>query len=129
MVNYIWIGDNELPVSFSMRALNQFCVKHQLTIGGLTRMFGTEDDPNGIQLTFQQVADLLYEALKEGHRKEQKKTPYKDADAVFELFDEKQGLFQEVLQLFASSLQKTLMGDNEKNDKAPKAKTKAEGAK
>ena len=127
MVKYIEINAKQMPVCFSMRALNHFCIKHGLTIGSLTKQFGTPEDPSAIKLTFQQVADLFEFALKEGHRKEGEKFKLSNDD-VIDLFDEKQGLLPEVLELFADSVYQKFSSDDEKNAKAPKAK-KANGAK
>lgn len=90
-------------------------------------MLGDEDEPGNIKLTFEQLHNLLAVALKEGHRKERKKFTLSDED-IFDLFDEKPGLFTEVLELFAASLTRTFQGDEEKNSQALKA-AKAKSAK
>lgn len=129
-VNFVSVGAKELPICFSMRALNQFCVKHKLTVGQSFAMLGGgdgEDLSSSMQLTYDQIADLFFFALKEGHRKENKKYDL-TIEQVFDLFDEKPGLLAEVLEMYGNSLAQKWAAAEEKNSKALKAK-KAESAK
>ena len=128
MVHEIQVDGKSLPVSFTMRALNHFCIKHKRTIGQSFEMLGaTGGEGNPIQLTYEQIADLFYFGLKEGHRKESKKFNL-SADDVMDLFDEKPGLLTEVLEIYGESLAKKWAADEEKNSKALKAE-KAKSAK
>lgn len=128
MTHTIQVSGKELPVSFSMRALNHFCIKHKLTIGQSFEMLGGgNNEGNPIQLTYEQIADLFFFGLKEGHRKEGKKFSL-STDDVMDLFDEKPGLLTEVLEIYGNSLAEKWAADDEKNSKALKA-AKAKSAK
>lgn len=127
MVTFIEVSGKQLPVAFTMRALNHFCTKHKLTIGQSLRMLGSAEGEGDIQLTYDQIADLFFWGLKEGHRKEGQKFNM-SSDETLDLFDEKPGLLTEVLEIYGNSLAQKWSAAEEKNSKALKAK-KAESAK
>lgn len=79
-----------------------------------------------LDLSYDQIADLFYFGLKEGHRKENKKLLYSSSDDVLDLFDEEPGLLATVIEMYGNSLARKWAADGEAVEAAsPK---KAEGA-
>lgn len=112
MITNVKVADKELPVCFSMRAINQFCVKHKLTAGESFEMLSARTSGGGgaLSLTYSQIADLFYFGLKEGHRKENAKFTLTQ-DGILDLFDDEPGLLAKVLKLYGESLAKKWAAD------------------
>lgn len=107
MTTNVKIADTELPVCFSMRAINHFCTKHKLTVGESFEMLGGQASGGGgaLSLTYDQITDLFYFALKEGHRKEGVKFTLTQ-EGIMDLFDDEPGLLAKVLEMYGESLAK-----------------------
>ena len=129
MVQHLTIEGEDFPVAFTMRAINQFCIKHKMSVGESFAMLGTNADGTAgkpLDMSYGQLADILYFGLKEGHRLEGKKTGL-TPEGVMDFFDKKPGLLTEVLEMYGNSLAAKWAPDESKNGKklAGKSKGKA----
>jgi len=116
MTHEIQVGDEQLPILFSMRAIHHFCTKHRVTVGQSFNMLGSDGEV--MSMSYMQLADLLYFGLKEGHRVSGKegKFPLKDSDEALDLFDRQPGLLKQVVELYSAALSQKW--GVEKNDQA-----------
>lgn len=143
MHNTITVGGRQYPVAFTMSALANFTTQQGITLGGLFKMLGYGSELSGkteqeigasllfnSQLTLTQIVEVTKFALNAGANAEKEKKKY-TTEEVAQLFDEKDGLLLEILQLLLLSVTKMFApaeeeqgsGDDQKKAKAKAAKT------
>lgn len=102
---YIQIEGGQVPFSFGMAALAQFCEEHNMTLADFSKL-GENMEPK-------LLLSLLWHGIKDGHRKERKDFSYNLLD-VGDLLDENPAFLEKAMDIVAKS-----MPGAEGNAKAP----------
>lgn len=102
---YIQIEGGQVPFSFGMAALAQFCEEHGMTLADFSKL-GENMEPKIL-------LSLLWHGIKDGHRKERKDFSYTITD-VGDLLDEHPAFLEKAMDIVAKS-----MPGAEGNAKAP----------
>jgi hypothetical protein len=102
---YIQIEGGQVPFSFGMAALAQFCDEHGITLADFSKL-GENMEPKIL-------LSLLWHGIKDGHRKERKDFSYTITD-VGDLLDENPAFLEKAMDIVAKS-----MPGAEGNPKAP----------
>ena len=102
---YIQIEGGQVPFSFGMAALAQFCEEHGMTLADFSKL-GENMEPKIL-------LSLLWYGIKDGHRKERKDFSYTITD-VGDLLDEHPAFLEKAMDIVAKS-----MPGAEGNAKAP----------
>jgi hypothetical protein len=102
---YIQIEGGQVPFSFGMAALAQFCDEHGMTLADFSKL-GENMEPKIL-------LSLLWYGIKDGHRKERKDFSYTITD-VGDLLDEHPAFLEKAMDIVAKS-----MPGAEGNAKAP----------
>lgn len=102
---YIQIDGGQVPFSFGMAALAQFCEEHSMTLADFSKL-GENMEPKIL-------LSLLWHGIKDGYRKERKDFSYTITD-VGDLLDEHPAFLEKAMDIVAKS-----MPGAEGNAKAP----------
>ena len=102
---YIQIEGGQVPFSFGMAALAQFCEEHGMTLADFSKL-GENMEPKIL-------LSLLWHGIKDGHWKERKDFSYTITD-VGDLLDEHPAFLEKAMDIVAKS-----MPGAEGNAKAP----------
>jgi hypothetical protein len=102
---YIQIEGGQVPFSFGMAALAQFCDEHGMTLADFSKL-GENMEPKIL-------LSLLWHGIKDGHLKERKDFSYTITD-VGDLLDENPAFLEKAMDIVAKS-----MPGAEGNPKAP----------
>lgn len=108
-ITEIEVAGQKYPASFGMAALDEFCQEKEMTLGSF---IGKLDGARGVAAGATQgfdfyisdFSDLLFFAMKHGHRKAKRDFSLTREDAL-DFFDEEPGLLVQVIQAFAESFQ------------------------
>jgi hypothetical protein len=136
----IHVGGRDYPVAFTMSALMNFTRKEGITLGGLFKLLGYGAQLEGqtaeevgasllfnAQISLDQIVEATRFALKAGANAEGKPKDY-TTEEVANLFDQKDGLVLEILELLILSITKLYSppGEEQEGDAGQKkAKPKA----
>lgn len=136
----IHVGGREYPVAFTMSALMNFTRKEKITLGGLFKLLGYGTQLQGqtaeemgasllfnAQISLEQIVEAARFALKAGAKADGEQKDY-TTEEVAALFDQKDGMVLEILELLILSITKLYSpaGEEQEGDEhQKKAKPKA----